>query len=355
MTKRYKAAVLAVILGASVMMTACGGSSKNIDNDNITISQYEQVEVKGVTKTEVTDEMVENQIETVLNQNKTETEVKEDRPCQRGDTVYIDFVGKKDGKAFDGGSAENSPLELGSGTFIDGFEDQVIGHNKGETFDIDVTFPENYQAADLAGQPAVFTITINKIVTTEVPELTDDLVTIISDESTTAEEYRAEVKANLEKQAEEAYQSSLQTEAWNEVVDNTTVKELPEDRVKELEDTIHEYYKNLAEQNGMKYKKMITDALGYADEEAFDKEVTQTAEKSVTQSLIVEAIAAAENITVNKDDDSYKEHVEKLASRYGYESADEFLKTADEEQVNETILQDMVKEYVASKCKLATE
>mgnify|MGYP000361561996 FL=1 len=124
---------------------------------------------------EVTDTDVEDSINSTLQTKSTQNDIT-DRPAQEGDVVTIDYEGKKDGVAFDGGTAQDQQLELGSGSFIDGFEDGIVGHNIGETFDLNLTFPEDYKSEDLAGQAVVFTVTLDKISEVIVPELTDELV-----------------------------------------------------------------------------------------------------------------------------------------------------------------------------------
>ena len=153
-----------------VVMTGCG--NKGISNDKITIKQYKGLEVEKVDPVEVTDTDVEDSINSTLQTKSTQNDIT-DRPAQEGDVVTIDYEGKKDGVAFDGGTAQDQQLELGSGSFIDGFEDGIVGHNIGETFDLNLTFPEDYKSEDLAGQAVVFTVTLDKISEVIVPAQPD--------------------------------------------------------------------------------------------------------------------------------------------------------------------------------------
>ena len=188
---KKKLAVLAAgICALSLFLTGCSGE---ISNDYVTITKYKDVEIDKVDADAVSDNDVEAQINSVLQSKSTTTEVT-DRAAQTGDTVTIDYEGKKDGVAFDGGTATDAQLTLGSGQFIDGFEDGVVGHNIGDTFDLDLTFPENYGNEDLAGQAVVFTVTLKGISQTDVPELTDEFVQSVSDTSKTVEEYKKEIK-----------------------------------------------------------------------------------------------------------------------------------------------------------------
>ena len=205
---KKKLAVLAAgICALSLFLTGCSGE---ISNDYVTITKYKGVEIDKVDADAVSDNDVEAQINSVLQSKSTTTEVT-DRAAQTGDTVTIDYEGKKDGVAFDGGTATDAQLTLGSGQFIDGFEDGVVGHNIGDTFDLDLTFPENYGNEDLAGQAVVFTVTLKGISQTDVPELTDEFVQSVSDTSKTVEEYKKEIKKSLKKNGKENQQNGIST------------------------------------------------------------------------------------------------------------------------------------------------
>ena len=174
MKKRVIAVLTAVLMTAS--LAGCG--SGKLSNDYVTVNKYKGLEVTEVAKKEVSDDSVEQEVQSRLEAAATEQDVT-DRAAQSGDWVNIDYTGTLDGVAFDGGTATGYDLELASGSFIgasgdyQGFEDQIVGHNTGEEFDITVQFPENYQSSDLAGKPANFHIVLNKIYQKVTPELTD--------------------------------------------------------------------------------------------------------------------------------------------------------------------------------------
>ena len=195
--KKMKKKLIAVIAGVFLMGSLTGCSSQ-LSNEYITIKQYKGLEVPQVEATELTDDQVTNYVNYFLQADATRTEVT-DRAAQTGDTVNIDYVGKVDGVEFQGGSAQGTDLELGSGSFIgangdyQGFEDQIVGHNKGEQFDITVQFPDTYMNTEMAGKVAVFTITLNGIYTVDVPKLTDKWVKENSVEATTVKEYKKEI------------------------------------------------------------------------------------------------------------------------------------------------------------------
>ena len=192
-------------IAVTVSVAGCGGDGK-LSNDYVTVNQYKGLEIAKVEKKEVSDDDVEQTIQSrLLSSGKTDGLTK-DGAAEDGDWVNIDYTGTLDGVAFDGGTATGYDLELGSGSFIgasgdyQGFEDQIVGHNTGEEFDITVQFPENYQSSDLAGKPANFHIVLNKIYQKVTPELTDEWVANNSESSKTVDEYKEEVKNSLQEQ-----------------------------------------------------------------------------------------------------------------------------------------------------------
>ena len=206
MKKRFITIVAGIC--AMALLGGCAGSKGALSNDNITIKKYKGLEVDKVETIAVTDEDVEMSIQSDLETLATKTDIK-DRPAQLGDIAIIDFEGKKDGVAFEGGAGTDYELELGSGQFIDGFEDGVVGHNIGETFDLDLTFPENYSSEELAGQAVVFTVTLKGLQEKHVPELTVDILAQLESKATTNEEYRAQIRSDLKVSNQETAESTL--------------------------------------------------------------------------------------------------------------------------------------------------
>ena len=240
-----KKKIIAALVGICtvVVMTGCG--NKGISNDKITIKQYKGLEVEKVDPVEVTDTDVEDSINSTLQTKSTQNDIT-DRPAQEGDVVTIDYEGKKDGVAFDGGTAQDQQLELGSGSFIDGFEDGIVGHNIGETFDLNLTFPEDYKSEDLAGQAVVFTVTLDKISEVIVPELTDELVAELSESAKTIEDYKKEVKEDLETSNKQAAESEQQQNVWDALMEQCTVEKYPKDKKQETIDNITTQYGSIA-------------------------------------------------------------------------------------------------------------
>ena len=344
--KKKVAMLLTGVMAVSLLMTGCQ-STKGLENDNIKISVYKGVEVDKVDKpSEVTDDDVNTQIQSVLDENATTKEVT-DRAVKKGDTATIDFVGKMNGKAFDGGSSTDYPLEIGSNSFIEGFEDSIIGHKIGDTFDWNGKFPENYRSSDLAGKDVTFTITVKSISKKNTPKLTDKLVKKVSKKSKTVKEYKEEVKKSLEEDNEKTYNDTLQQAAWQKVLDNTKVKKYPEKDVKKIEDSLISQYKSVAKAYNMSYDDLIKQQMGTTVEK-FEKQVTKAAKSSVKQTLVTKAIADKENIKL--DDETYKTELKKIADAYGYDSVKALKKAASKSELKEIALNDLVKEWLANQC-----
>jgi len=184
-----------------------------------TLESYKGLEAEKIVRT-VSDEEVENVVSSDLKKHSRIIEVS-DRPAAMGDTVKIDYEGSVDGVAFDGGKAENHSLKLGSGSFIPGFEEQIVGHSIDESFDVNVTFPEKYHAEDLAGKAAVFACKLNAIEFEELPALDDEFVKDIS-EFDTVDEYKADIKANIEKRYEENSKMDVESKLVEKIVSGMT-------------------------------------------------------------------------------------------------------------------------------------
>lgn len=255
----------------------------------VTIGQYKGLSLDKSVEA-VTDDMVDGRIKEEL-QNKAE-EVTEGS-VQNGDVVTINYVGTKDGVAFDGGTANNYELTIGSGTFIDGFEDGIIGMKKGQTKDLDLTFPEEYSSEELAGQEVVFKVTLQSF--KRAPELTDDWAAKNTD-CKTAEEYRKEIRTTLEDEAKTSAQNTLRETAWNTVLSASEVKEYPQDDLDTAKTEFKTLYENYAKQGDMTLEDFVK-AQGISMDD-FEEQSSQYAEYKVKQNLIVQGIMDAENMTL---------------------------------------------------------
>lgn len=339
------------LMSAAMLLTACE-ASKGLETDALKITQYKGVEVDQVEKPEeVSDEDVDTQIQTILDQQAETKEIK-DRAVKDGDVTNIDFVGKIDGKAFDGGSAEGYDLTIGSGNFIDGFEDSIIGHKIGDTFDWDGKFPDNYGNADYAGKDVVFTITVNSISERTVPELTDELAAKLSDKAKTVKEYKAEMKKQMEETQQQNYEAALSGEVWEKVLENTEVKEYPDGEKEKMEEFLRKLYGAEAQQYGMELKEYI-ETQGGMTEEDFNKQILEPAvEQNVKSRLATQAIAEKENISLS--DEEYEKQLNELIENSSEEYVETMKKTVGEEAFEEEIrasaLNNLVLEKLTEQC-----
>ena len=279
-----------------------------ITKPEVEVKDYKGIEVEKVVNP-VTDEDINKQVDALREKNVT-VETVDDRAAENGDDVVIDFEGFKDDVAFEGGKAEDFTLSLGSGQFIPGFEDQIVGHNAGEDFDINVTFPDEYQVKELAGAPAVFKIKLKSISKKVMPELDDDMVKD-STEFDTVDEYKADVKKKLEEANEKHADSEVEAKIFDKVIENMTA-EIPQvmfdNRVNEM---IGELEQRLAPQGisldlYMQYTGQTIDTV--------KKAYAEQAEKQVKLRLALEKIAKLENIEVTEDE--LKAEFDKLAEAY---------------------------------------
>ncbi len=262
--------------------------------------------------TEASDEDVETELENMRDRNSRLVSV-DDREAQMGDTAEIDFEGFVDGVAFDGGKGENYPLELGSGSFIPGFEEQVAGHKIDEEFDVNVTFPEEY-AAELAGKDAVFKCKIHEIKTKEMPELDDEFVKDVS-EFDTLDELKADIKKSLSEKKEADAKADFENQLIEQVVENMEC-EIPECMFESRTNEMVQDYSYRLQMQGIDLNTYLS-YMGQ-DMDTFKKTFREGAENQVKASIALEAIVAAENIEVT--DEEIDAEVAKLADQYKMEA-----------------------------------
>lgn len=354
MKKRLVAMCLALCLAFT--MTACGGSEaeseaegeteavdeeaaaqvlKAVDVDDL--SKYFTLgEYKGLTTTrtvyEITDEDVEYQIESAMEYNSVEVT---DRPIQEGDIANIDYVGTMDGVEFDGGSGSNYDLTIGSGTFIEGFEEGLIGATTGQEVDVNVTFPDPYlNNTDYSGKDAVFHVTVNAIY--EIPELTDEWVQE-NTEYTSVDEYRAYIRELLEDNSGSQADYEVKTALFDQVLANSEIIEYPEELLNAESESYKEQIETLyATASGMTLDDFIT-AQGLTVEE-FESVCEEGAKTRLQQKMVVQAILDAEGIEITQGD--YDAMIEDYAISYGFTDAASMIDTYGEDMIKFNVLWD---------------
>jgi len=328
-----------MLCGLAVVMVATGCSKKDGTTNTtatdstmetpinkgqvLKLGTYKGVEVTRVD-TKVTDEELEARLQSILAANPEYIEIT-DRAAQEGDIVNIDYVGTKDGKAFDGGTAEGFDLELGSGTFIDGFEDGLIGARTGDELSLNLKFPDPYQNnPDLAGQPVVFDVTVNRIEEKKEAVLNDSFVQRMSD-FTTVDEFRADTMADMEAQKESQADQKIENDAFLAEIENTEF-EVNQEAVEQLYNNQLNYYESMIQMYGMTMEDYAS-MYGMTEEE-FKNEMKTSSELAVKQQLLVEAIAEQEGLQVEESDrealaEQYGMDVKSLQDTYGAEAVDE--------------------------------
>ena len=295
-------------------------------------------EYKGVKvikqSTRVTSKEVDEEIEKKREQ-QAELVLKEGKPAEKGDTVTIDFDGSIDGVPFDGGKATNYDLELGSNSFIPGFEDQLIGHNTDDDVDVKVTFPEDYQAEELQGKEALFKVKIHEIKTKELPELDDEFAKDVDEDVDSLEELKAKTKDQIKERKIQAADEAKESEAIQAAVDNAEIKEIPEAMLREdVDRQVNQYLANM-QQQGIS-PDMYFQLTG-SSEDQLRQQLSEGAENRVKTTLVLEAIVEAEKI--DPSDEELDAEYKSLAEQYNME----------EKAVRSALTADMVKHDVAIK------
>lgn len=304
-----------------------------VTKPEVKLGDYKNLTVSVEATKEVSDEEVDAKIERERN-NLAELVIKEGA-AEEGDTVVIDFVGSVDGVEFDGGKGENFSLELGSGQFIPGFEAQLVGHAAGEEVNVEVTFPEDYQAEDLAGKPALFVTKIHEVKAKEVPALDDELAKDIDEEVETLDELKAKYRKELEAAKEIAFDDAVESAALELAVENAEIVELPEEMIhEEVHRAINEFLGGLQRQ-GIS-PDMYFQITGTTQDD-LHKQYEADAEKRTKTNLVIEAVAKAEGFEATEEE--INKEIEDLAATYNMEV----------EQVRNLLSSEMLKHDIAVK------
>lgn len=278
----------------------------------VTLKEYKGLDIHK-EEVNVTDEDVEEEVKRIQNRYADWVLREEDQEAENGDQVTIDYAGSIDGVPFDGGSAENYPLELGSGTFIPGFEEQLVGVKSGEEKDVVVTFPEEYGSKDLAGKEAVFKCTVHDIKYKELPEANDELIQKLKREGVdTLEKYKEVTKEDLTKRKEQQAENQFTDALVSKVTEDAEV-EIPEVMIANEIDRMYRNFENQMVQSGFTAKQYL-EASGQSEEDIRNM-MKPEAEKSVKTSLVLEAIVKAEGIEAS--DEEVEAEYKKLSENYG--------------------------------------
>ena len=297
----------------------------------VELGNYKGVEVSKVD-TEATDADVEEEIKKVAEQNSRTITV-EDRAVKDGDMTVIDFEGFIDGEAFEGGKGENYPLTIGSHSFIDNFEDQIIGMNIGDEKEINVTFPEDYHAEELKGKPATFKVSVKEIKEKQLPDIDDDFAQDVSDFDT-LDEYKADLKKKIAERKEAEAKKQKETEAIEKIVADSKM-DIPQAMIDTHVTRMAEDFAQRLQQQGLSLE-MYFKYTGLTAEKILD-DMKPEAVKRIQNSLVLEAVAKAENIQVS--DDEFNAELSKMAEMYKMEvdKIKEFMGESEEKQMRDDI------------------
>ena len=277
----------------------------------VTLGDYKGMSVPK-QDTEVSDADVDSELEK-KRQQQAELVLKEDAAAENGDTVVIDYVGTIDGEKFEGGSADNHSLELGSGSFIPGFEDQLVGHKADEKVDVKVTFPEDYHAKELAGKEANFAVTIHEVKEKQLPEMDDEFAKDVDEDVDTLAELKEKTKKQLQEQKETAAKAAIEDAAIDAAVNNATTEEIPQAMLDD--DTNRQMQQYLAGMQQQGINPQMYFQITGTSEDDLKKQFADGAEKRVKTNLVLEAIVKYANLTAS--DEEIDAEASDLAEEYG--------------------------------------
>ena len=308
----------------------------------VELGEYKGVEVTKADA-EVTDADVEEELKKVQDQNSRTVSV-EDRAVKDGDMTVIDFEGFIDGEAFDGGKGENYPLTIGSHSFIDTFEEQMIGMNIGEEKELNVTFPEDYHAENLKGKPATFKVTVKEIKEKQLPELDDDFAQDVSDFDTLAE-YKDDLKKKIAERKESEAKAKKESEAIEKVVEAAKM-DIPQAMIDTQVNRMLEDFAMRLQQQGLSVEQYFQYTGMTADK--IMEEMKPEAVKRIKNSLVLEAVAKAENIEVSEEE--FEAELQKMADMYKMEieKIKEFMQDAEAKQMKDDIAIQKAVELIVS-------
>lgn len=360
MKKKMYLAVLALALALTA--TACGnntGDGSNVKNEQtdkkkadtrlVSVKDLEKYvklgEYKGITLDKVVSVISEDDLAAQIDENLMKAAEEISGGAEMGDLVTINFVGTKDGEAFDGGTANNYDLTLGSGGMIPGFEDGIVGMKKGETKDLNLTFPEDYHEPSFAGEDVVFKITCQKV--RRKAELTDEWAAKQGDYKS-ADAYRAAIKTQMEETAQKAAEEELKNSAWLRVVDSSEVLEYPQEDIEKQKKEYRKITQRFADQAKMELEEFVKSQN--MTMEQFEASTQQYAELIVKQDLVIQAILDAENISLN--DEECLEIQEELIKNSGSKDLAEMIDRYGQEGVDEAIGLLRVEDFILKNAKI---
>ena len=315
--KRIVCLAICLVLAFSLLS---GGCSRESASNYVTLGTYKGLEVT-ILSTEVTQKDIDDEILAMRLSYSTETNTVTTRGAQMNDTVNIDYVGKIDGVAFDGGTDTGYNLTLGSHAFIEGFEEDLIGALTGTTVDVTVTFPDPYQSADLAGKDAVFSVKVNSITEPVLPKYDDAFVAQYTNQKTVAE-FESYLREHIADEKQNLSHNTMNSDLWAKITANSTINSYPEDEINDYINNAKQYYTDSAKQGGYADLNTYVQTLYGIDEAQLMTFIEESAYDDIGYNLVVRAIAEAEGLRLTLED--YKNGVQDLIVLEGYTDAEAF-------------------------------
>ncbi|MBD5136506.1 MAG: trigger factor [Lachnospiraceae bacterium] len=346
--KVFLSKTVAAVLSITMVMgmAGCGKSDKTSKSveDNVTLGDYKNLEVD-LTVTTITDEDVEEEIQSQLEQNSTTEEVTDRTTVQDADMVNITMTATVNGEDFEDGNVEDYDYTIGENEYGEEFDKGLIGKNKGDEFELTVTLPDDYADESFVGQQAVFKITLNKIVKEVIPEFNDEFVKTISEDYQTAEDYRKYIKEDLQSTADDDNESSAKEDLMAQAVENAEITGTSDDLYNLYYNQMTNDYTSYAEQWGMTLENFLASFMGM-DEESFKDYVLD----QVYDIQVAIAIAKAEDLEVS--DDEYKKNLSKYAEDYGWDSEEELEEAYTKDYLKNNMTRDKVLTFLYENAKI---
>ncbi len=315
----------------------------------VTPGEYKGLKVDGY-KIKISEQEIQEKVEEALKEHKTDTPMKKGDKLKKGDVANIDYEGKVDGKVFDGGASQGFDLELGSGTFIEGFEDGLIGHKVGETVEVKVHFPDDYQGEKVAGKDAVFTVKVNSAKRPKTPEYTEAFVKK-NTEYDSKEAYESGLKKEIYQEKQEKAEQEQKTQLWSDVLDKTKMKKYPEEEMKNYEKVFSDQVDLMAQQYQVSREEVLKQLYGSDDEEKVKSMIEDSTKTLIKQEMLTEYIAKKENITYT-DEEKDAQIKELEGQGYNDETVKQYTGRTMEQYAHIKLLYDKVQDFLLENAKI---
>ena len=356
MKKSSVLTIVITVMSAALCLglAACGSGEKmpysDLDlEDYITVGEYKGLEVDGYD-IKVSNQEIQEKVEAALQEHKKDVKLGKKEKLKKDDTANIDYEGKVDGKVFDGGASQGFDLQLGSGQFIEGFEDGLIGHKVGDTVEVKVHFPDDYKGEKVAGKDAVFTVKINSATRPDVPEYTDKFVKENTDYDS-KEDYEKALEKEIYKDKEDQAKAEQKTSLWSDVLDASKMKKYPEEELAAYTEAFNAQIDQMAQQYQMSRSDILNQMYGTNKEDEVKSIIEDSVKTLIKQEMVTEYIADKEDITYTSEEKD-KEIAEIESQGYDDEKVKAYTGRTMEGYAHIKILYDKVQDFILDNAKV---